>query len=77
MITLSASRLVRLLIAGVCVLYPKQVAQWFVALIVAGVAAYLTTGGKLAPFELWFVIDYILIQVIVAMFNNRHKLEKV
>jgi hypothetical protein len=65
------SRLVWVFIAGVCVFYPKYVAQWFLATVVAGVAAYLTTGGKLAPFELWFVIDYILIMWLFGLLDKR------
>jgi hypothetical protein len=62
---------------GLCYLYPKQVAQWFVSAIVAFVAAYLTTDGKLAPFEGMFLINYILIQIIFSIWNRRHKVVKV
>ena len=60
-------------IVGLCVLYPRAVAQWFVAAIVSFVAAYLTSGGDLAPFEMWFAVDYIFIQVLFSLFNNRRK----
>jgi hypothetical protein len=44
---------------------------------IAGIAAYLTTGGKLAPFELWFLNDYVMVQIIFGVWNNRNKLVKV
>jgi hypothetical protein len=63
-------RLYLLGFAGLCYFYPKQVAQWAFATIAAFIGAYLTTGGKLAPFELWFMADYILIQVSFALLNK-------
>ena len=59
------------LIAGIRYFYPKLVVQWLVASIVAGVAAYMTSGGVLAPFEGWFIVDYLLIQWLFGIYNRR------
>jgi len=62
--------------AGLCFLYPRAVMQWFAALFVAGTAAYLTVANEhwiapLGQFEIWFLVDYILIQVLFSYLNNR------
>jgi hypothetical protein len=65
------SRFVWPLIAGIRYFYPKLVVQWLVASIVAGVAAYMTSGNALAPFEAWFIVDYLLIQWLFGIYNRR------
>jgi hypothetical protein len=66
-------RLYLLGFAGLCYFYPKQVAQWAFATIAAFIGAYLTTGGKLAPFEAWFVVEYIIIMWLFSLLNRKQK----
>jgi hypothetical protein len=68
----------RLIFIGLCIFYPKQVAQWFLATLMAGVAAYLTVArpdhiARLGPFELWWIADYILIQLGFALLDRQAK----
>jgi hypothetical protein len=66
-------RLYLLGFAGLCYFYPKQVAQCAFATIAAFTGAYLTTGGKLAPFEMWFLIDYVIIMWLFGLLDRQVK----
>jgi hypothetical protein len=66
----------RLIILGLCVFYPKFVLQWFVTLVLAFIAAYLTVAqadgiAPLGSFIGWFAADYIFIQVLFSILNRR------
>lgn len=67
-------------IIAATVFYPRAVAQWFVTLIVAWFAAYITVAeanwyAPIGPFLLWFVADFILIQLLFGLLNRRHRHE--
>jgi hypothetical protein len=66
----------RFLFLGLCVLYPKFVLQWFVASVLAFLAAYWTVAqangiAEMSPFLGWFAADYIFIQVLFSILNRR------
>lgn len=68
----------RLIFIGLLVLYPKAMAEWLVAIVLAFIAAYLTVAdvhwiAPIGAFLLWYMADYILIQIIFGVLFNRRK----
>jgi hypothetical protein len=65
----------KLIFLVIVVFYPKALFQWIVAIIIAFVAAYFTVEvNGIAPmgiFLIWFMADYILIQIIFGILFNR------
>jgi hypothetical protein len=73
-------KLVAVGLIALTIFYPRAAAQWIVTLIVAWIAAYLTVAeynwyAPMGPFLLWFVADYILIQLLFGLLNRRHRHE--
>ena len=61
--------------AAICYFFPRATLEWAVASILAFILAYMTvqTHGiaPLHPFALWWIADYIVLQLIFSLFNRK------
>jgi hypothetical protein len=70
--------MVPFVLIALCVFFPRAMAQWVVSIVVAFIAAYMTTANQywiapIEPFLLWYMADYAIMQLIFWVLNRRHR----